>query len=66
MQQKMAASDRERLLEIRKRGKLGRVTVTDDEHAFCTEMYERFPKEYADVETEMIAWLRGLSWWELI
>lgn len=62
----MTEEDHDKLLEIRKRGKIGRLPVSAEEHAFCDKMYKRFPKEYAAVEAEMMAWLRGLNWWELI
>jgi hypothetical protein len=51
MQQKMAASDRERLLEIRKRGAVGPVSLEDS--WFCQQMFELFPKDYHEIEEEI-------------
>lgn len=61
----MTPEERARLLEIRKRGKIGRSPVTPEERAFCEEMWERFPEDYREVEAEMQAWLRNANWWEL-
>lgn len=61
----MTPEERARLLEIRKRGKVGRLPVTREEHAFCAEMWDRFPAEYGEVEAEMMTWLRNAPWWEL-
>lgn len=62
----MTREDRERLLEIRKRGKMGRVPVSKEEHNFCTEMWMTNPKEYAEVEAEMTDWLLNRPWWEFV
>lgn len=61
----MTPEERARLLEIRKRGKLSR-PVSREEHAFCEEMWRLFPEEYREVEAEMLDWLRGAPWWEVL
>jgi hypothetical protein len=62
----MTPEERTRLLEIRKRGKVGRLPVSLEERAFCDEMWQRFPVEYAEVEEEMRTWMCNAPWWELI
>jgi hypothetical protein len=61
----MTQEQRQRLLEIRKRGKTGKA-VTSEEHAFCEEMWRRFPAAYRDVEEELQRWLKTAKWWELL
>jgi hypothetical protein len=61
----MTLDERARLLEIRKRGKVGRLPVSSEERTFCNEMWERFPVDYQEVEAEMQHWLKNVPWWEL-
>jgi hypothetical protein len=51
----MPEAERRRLVEIRKRGKTGRV-VTEDELAFCTTMLDAYPEDYAEVDAEIVDW----------
>jgi hypothetical protein len=59
----MTERERQRLLAIRKRGKCGR-EVYPEERKFCEDMWERYPKEYKEVEKEMHDWLDSAPWWE--
>jgi len=57
--------ERQRLLDIRKRGKCGR-EVGPEERKFCEAMWKRYPQEYGEVEREMHDWLKEAPWWETL
>lgn len=61
---KLTSEERERLLDARKRGKCGRASKED--HDFCTEAYERDPEAYAEVEEQLLHWLKTAPWYELL
>jgi hypothetical protein len=61
----VTSEEKEKLLDIRKRGKRGK-PVSMEEHAFCTRLYNKDPQGYAEVEQELLSWVKTAPWWELL
>lgn len=61
----MTPSQMERLLDIRWRGKTGKL-LSEEEQAFAILMHAEWPAQYRDVEAELMRRIKSAAWHELL